>query len=166
MPASIPRRSASARGRQASPSRITARRLNPVNVALVNGPLYAQPPGGLTRWMAVPWQGDTAFCRSGYDPDFDPYLPTFWAARVPNQVLTADDYDIVMDTSLPRERRLAAYQRRATWLRAVDQASTPEVMMKMIAQFGELGIVEARPGIEGDPDFRRSSMSRRWQRES
>jgi hypothetical protein len=127
--------------------------LNPVNVALVNGPLYAQPPGGVTRWMAIPWQGDTAFCRSGYDPDFDPYLPTFWAARVPNQVLTADDYDIVMDTALPRERRLAAYQRRATWLRAIDQASTPDVMMKMIAQFGELGIVEARPGIADDPDF-------------
>ena len=44
----------------------------------VGGPLYAQRPGDLTRWMALPWQMDTAFCRSGDDTDYDPYLPTFW----------------------------------------------------------------------------------------
>ena len=42
--------------------------------------------------MAVPWQTDTASCRSGYylgyGPRYDPYVPTFWPARVPNQVLT------------------------------------------------------------------------------
>lgn len=128
-------------------------KLTPINVAAVNGPLYAQPPGGITRWMAIPWQGDTAFCRSGYNPDFDPYLPTFWAARVPNQVLSAEDYAIVIDTSLPREQRLAAYQCRESWLRTIENATTPQVMMDMIAHFGELGIVEARPGIAGDPDF-------------
>jgi len=40
------------------------------------GPLYAQGPGDISRWMALPWQGDTAFCRSGYEPDYDPYVPT------------------------------------------------------------------------------------------
>ena len=30
------------------------------------GPLRQQVPGGVTRWMAVPWQTDTASCRSGY----------------------------------------------------------------------------------------------------
>ena len=64
-----------------------------------DGPLYAQGPGDITRWMALPWQGDTAFCRSGYDPEYDPYVPTFWPARVPNQVLTEEDYGTVMDTS-------------------------------------------------------------------
>lgn len=127
--------------------------LTPVTVAAVDGPLYAQPPGGLTRWMALPWQGDTAFCRSGYNPDFDPYLPTFWAARVPNQVLTAADYDIVMDTARPRAERLAAYHRRENWLRAIDNADTAQVMLRMVAHFGQLGIVEARPGIADDPDF-------------
>jgi hypothetical protein len=52
-------------------------------------------PGGISRWMAVPWQCDTASCRSGYDKADDPYVPTFWPARVPNQVLTAEDYAIV-----------------------------------------------------------------------
>lgn len=116
------------------------------------GPLYAQGPGDLSRWMALPWQGDTAFCRSGYDPDYDPYLPSFWPARVPNQVLTADDYAIVIDTSLPRAQRLAAFSRRAKWLRALT-GPAPQQMMQMIAGFGAMGIVEARPGITNDPDF-------------
>src|SRR6266540_4881195 len=55
------------------------------------GPLHANGPGDITRWMAVPWQCDTASCRSGYDPDYDPYLPTFWPARVPNHVLTEEN---------------------------------------------------------------------------
>ncbi len=63
-----------------------------------NGPLNrGQAPGSITRWMALPWQTDAASCRSGYDRAYDPYLPTFWPARVPNQVLSEADYDIVMD---------------------------------------------------------------------
>ena len=119
----------------------------------LDGPLYAQGPGDITRWMALPWQGDTAFCRSGYDPEYDPYVPTFWAARVPNQVLTEEDYRMVIDTALPRETRLAAFNHRAPWLRAIDRGAAPEVMMRMIAAFGALGIVEARPGVPDDPDF-------------
>jgi hypothetical protein len=124
-------------------------------VLQVNGPLYAQGPGDVTRWMALPWQGDTAFCRSGYDPQFDPYLPTFWAARVPNQVLTAADYKKAIDTALPREERLAAFNRRLLWLRALlyPNATVPDVMNEMIKEFGSLGIVEARPGVKGDPDI-------------
>ncbi len=119
------------------------------------GPLYAQGPGDISRWMALPWQGDTAFCRSGYEPEYDPYLPTFWPARVPNQVLSARDYAIVMDESRSREERIAAFNHRENWLREllVGNVDAPEVMMRMVARFGELGIVEARPGIKNDPDF-------------
>lgn len=118
------------------------------------GPLHAQGPGDISRWMGLPWQGDTAYCRSGYDVDFDPYLPTFWPARVPNQVLSEDDYRIVIDTQQSREARLAAYNRRASWYRFIDRAPTiPERMERMIAQFGAQGIVEARPGVPDDPDF-------------
>ena len=119
----------------------------------VDGPLYAQAPGDITRWMALPWQGDTAFCRSGYNPEYDPYVPTFWAARVPNQVLTEEDYKTAIDTTLPRDKRIAAFNHRASWLRAIDNAGIAEVMMRMIAEFGALGIVEARPGVKNDPDF-------------
>ncbi len=121
----------------------------------VDGPLYAQEPGDITRWMALPWQGDTAFCRSGYNPQFDPYLPTFWAARVPNQVLTEADYKQAIDPALPREQRLAAFNRRPLWLRALLYPNAPvaAVMNEMIKEFGALGIVEARPGVKDDPEI-------------
>jgi hypothetical protein len=75
--------------------------LTPEKVLAANGPLHAQGPGDLTRWMAVPWQTDTASCRSGYESQnglalpYDPYVPTFWPARVPNHVLTEEDFRIV-----------------------------------------------------------------------
>ncbi len=116
------------------------------------GPLYAQGPGDISRWMALPWQGDTAFCRSGYNPGYDPYLPTFWPARVPNQVLTEEDYHKVIDPALPREERIIAFNNRPNWLRAL-KGSVAEVMNEMIAHFGAMGIVEARPGVKDDPDF-------------
>lgn len=124
-------------------------------VLRVDGPLYAQGPGDLTRWMALPWQADTSFCRSGYEPAYDPYVPTFWAARVPNNVLTREDYDIVMDDSRPREERLTAFHRRELWLRSLisDDAPAPVVMERMVERFGELGILEARPGPEDDPEI-------------
>lgn len=127
--------------------------LNQTTALAADGPLTGQGPGTLSRWMALPWQGDTAFCRSGYDPAYDPYLPSFWPARVPNQVLTADDYAIVMDTSRHRSERLAAFNRRAQWLRSISDAPAPEVMMRMIAQFGAMGIVEQRQGPSNDPDI-------------
>ena len=86
--------------------------LTPAVALSPGGPLYAQGAGGLSRWMAVPWQADTASCRSGYDPDYDPYLPTFWPARVPNQILYEPDYQIAIDPTQPPEARLAAFNRR------------------------------------------------------
>jgi hypothetical protein len=116
------------------------------------GPLYAQGPGDISRWMALPWQGDTAFCRSGYEAEYDPYLPTFWPARVPNQVLTEVNYQIVIDAKQKRETRIAAFNARDGWLRAL-KGPAPAQMMQMIAQFGAMGIVEARPGVKNDPDI-------------
>jgi hypothetical protein len=116
------------------------------------GPLYAQSPGDISRWMALPWQGDTASCRSGYEPEYDPYLPTFWPARVPNWVLIEDDYKIVMNTSLPREQRVAAFNNRQDWNR-VFKGTPAQVMMQMVTHFGAMGIVEVRPGFKNDADF-------------
>jgi len=126
--------------------------LTSANALAPGGPLYDQYPGSISRWMALPWQGDTAFCRSGYDPSYDPYLPSFWPARVPNQVLTEADYQIVMDTARPREERLAAFNNRASWNRGLS-SNTVEAMMQMVEHFNRMGIIEARPGIPNDPDF-------------
>lgn len=120
--------------------------LNNKEVMEINGPLYGQSPGDLTRWMAVPWQGDTAFCRSGYDFEYDPYLPTFWPARVPNQVLTEVDYNTLCDSKQPMEIRIAAFQSRPLWLRQLPlQSPAPEQMMYMISHYSQMGILEAKP---------------------
>jgi len=118
------------------------------------GPLYGQRAGDLTRWMGLPWQGDTAYCRAGYAPDYDPYLPTFWPGRVPNHVLTEDDYKIVVDPSKPLADRVAAFNRRASWYRFIDEApGIAKRMERMIAIFGQQGIVEPREGVHDVPDF-------------
>ncbi|WAH55874.1 LodA/GoxA family CTQ-dependent oxidase [Pseudomonas silvicola] len=116
------------------------------------GPLYGQFPGALTRWMAIPWQTDSASCRSGYDKQYDPYLPTFWPARVPNQVLSDENYRKVMDTSLDRAERLEAYHLRSDWDRTLGPGADHQLQV-MVEHFDRQGIVEVRPGIADDPDF-------------
>lgn len=116
----------------------------------LNGPLNAQGPGDLTRWMGLPWQADTAYCRSGYDRKYDPFVPTFWPARVPNQVLTADQYKVVMDPEASDEARLAAFDLRRSWVRALS-GSTQDQMMEMVKIFGSMGLLELQPGPAGVP---------------
>lgn len=131
------------------PERDYGPQLTPAISLAPDGPLYAQGPGGLSRWMAVPWQTDTASCQSGYDKDYDPLIPTFWAARVPNQVLTEADYRIAIDTSLPPSQRLEAFHRRPKWMRVL--ANNYQIYInQMIAYFGAMGVVETRERPAGD----------------
>jgi L-Lysine epsilon oxidase N-terminal/L-lysine epsilon oxidase C-terminal domain len=127
----------------------------PVDSALTlpNGPLAGQVPGGITRWMAVPWQTDTASCRSGYTTSYDPNVPTFWPARVPNQVLTEEDYVTVMDESLPLGDRLAAFAKRAFWTRRLGAGGYTDQINNMIDHFGTMGVVEVRKGPSDRANF-------------
>ncbi len=127
--------------------------LTPAVALAPNGPLTAQWPGGLTRWMAVPWQTDTASCLSGYVPEYDPYLPTFWPARVPNHVLDEPEYRVVVDASQPREVRLAAFQIRRSWPGVLPGANHETQVAAMVALYPYMGIAEERPGVPGDADF-------------
>ncbi|MFC9131488.1 LodA/GoxA family CTQ-dependent oxidase [Streptomyces sp. NPDC057099] len=130
--------------------------LTPQTALDAGGPLYAQGPGDLTRWMAVPWQTDTARCRSGYylgyGPRYDPYLPTFWPARVPNHVLTEQDYEKAIDPGSPAEERRTAFERRAVWDRWLPPDRI-EQMNAMVKDFGKLGLVERRSGASDDPEL-------------
>jgi hypothetical protein len=116
------------------------------NVTIPKGPLSGQIPGGISRWMAVPWQTDTASCRSGYTPKYDPYVPTFWPARVPNQVLTRQNYAIVIDPEKSAPERLAAFANRAAWIAPLGTTSYTAQINNMIHGFDHLGVVEVRPG--------------------
>jgi L-lysine epsilon oxidase-like protein len=121
-----------------------------------NGPLYAQGPGDISRWMAIPWQADTASCRyayySGFGPHYDPYVPTFWPARVPNHVLSEESYKIVMDETKTREERLAAFQQRAVWFRVLEGDNLAQ-KNQMVHDFYKMGVIEVREGIPDDPYF-------------
>ncbi len=122
-------------------------------ISLPNGPLGAQVPGGITRWMALPWQTDTASCRSGYLKTYDPYLPTFWPARVPNQVLSHANYEIVMDEKRSLGERLAAFANRAAWIRPLGTKSYTDQINNMIEDFGKMGVVEERVGPKDSNNF-------------
>jgi hypothetical protein len=126
--------------------------LGPEIITLPNGPLLGgQLAGGISRWMAVPWQTDTASCRSGYLKSYDPNVPTFWPARVPNQVLTKQDYETVMDEERPLAERLAAFARRASWLQPLGDKSYTDQINNMIAHFDRMGVVEQRDGPKSGP---------------
>jgi hypothetical protein len=131
--------------------------LDQATILSANGPLYEQGPGDINRWMGLPWQADTAFCRAGYDTSYDPFAPTFWPARVPNHVLTAEDYAIVVDPSQPRERRIEAFVNRTSWNKPLH-GTTAGQMEQMVRIFGSMGLVEVRPGVPDDPAFPATMM--------
>jgi len=134
--------------------------LTPDEALSDDGPLHAQSPGGLSRWMAVPWQGDTARCRSGYDKDFHPYLPSFWPAKVPNEVLSEANYDIYFDDRAGNsvKERKEAFQTRDYWQRGflLEGLDNETVMQMTVERFDELGIVQRCPASDEDLELRDS----------
>jgi hypothetical protein len=119
------------------------------DIALADGgPLSASGPGDLTRWMAVPWQADTASCRAGYGLDFpekDVLIPAFWPSRVPNTVLSEDSYRVVIDRNKPDLERWEAFFHRDQWAAPLDLSSSYVAQInRMIDHFHELGVLERR----------------------
>lgn len=104
------------------------------------GPLAASGPGTLTRWLGVPWQTDEASCLSGYDPSTYLPLPSFWAARVPNQVMSADSYKRTTKETVPTGQRLKHFDYRQDWLRDFGTQYATKIN-NMIAKWHYLGIV-------------------------
>ena len=128
------------------------------SVTIPNGPLYGQLPGGITRWMAVPWQTDTGSCRSGYVPSYDPYVPSFWPARVPNEVLTRENYDIVMDKSRPMSERKKAFANREAWIEPLgaDGYTQPDQQHDPAFRLSGCGRGTRGTGRSGIPGLHRS----------
>ncbi len=127
-------------------------------LTLPAGPLLGgQVPGGVTRWMAIPWQTDTASCRDGYTTSYDPYLPTFWPARVPNNILSEERYKETLDPLLSEETRIEAFAYRYFWLDdlPLDGAAPTQTnqINAMIKYFDKLAIVQHRPGVQDNSNF-------------
>lgn len=132
--------------------------LSPDVLTLAKGPLQGgQVAGGITRWMAIPWQTDTASCRDGYTKSYDPYLPTFWPARVPNTILNEDRYRKTMDPNQSEETRIESFAFRSAWLDNLPLEGKPanytNQINSMINHFDKLAILQKRPGLPDDPNF-------------
>jgi L-Lysine epsilon oxidase N-terminal/L-lysine epsilon oxidase C-terminal domain len=113
------------------------------------GPLVASGPGSLTRWMGVPWQTDEASCLSGYDSSAYLPLPSFWAARVPNEVLSQGAFRQATDAALPQQQRAKHLAYRQFWLRDLQGSSYQARINNMVAEWSLTGIIAQRPVPEG-----------------
>jgi hypothetical protein len=125
---------------------------------LAKGPLLGgQVAGGITRWMAIPWQTDTASCRDGYTSSYDPYLPTFWPARVPNNILDEERYQETIDSNLSEETRKQAFAYRKMWLDDLpldgEAPTYTNQINSMVKYFDKLAVVQLRPGVPNSTNF-------------
>jgi hypothetical protein len=110
----------------------------------------ASGPGTLTRWLGIPWQTDEASCLSGYNTSNYLPLPSFWAARVPNQVLAMQSYDRLQDTSLPEAQKMKHFTYRQFWLRDLNASGAyKDRINQMVASWHDIGIVAEQPAPAG-----------------
>ncbi len=110
------------------------------------GPLSDIGPGSIGQWMGLPWHSDSASCRSGYAKAVSPVSPTFWPARIPNQVLAEADYEVVMDPRRSLADRREAFARRRGWERFIAGPTSQVSINAMITEWYKLGVVTEMPG--------------------
>ncbi|WJG09881.1 LodA/GoxA family CTQ-dependent oxidase [Aliiglaciecola sp. LCG003] len=126
-------------------------------ISLPEGPLMGgQVAGGITRWMAIPWHCDTASCRDGYESKYDPYVPTFWPARVPNNILSEAMYNKVLDNNLSAQERKQSFAYREAWLNDLpieEPVTYTKQINGMIKHFDSLAIVQQSKETNSDIDF-------------
>ncbi len=133
--------------------------LTPEEALGPGGVVESSGPGTLTWWMGVPWQTDGASCLSGYEIGTYLPLPSFWAARVPNQVLSERSYTRVLDESLPVAQRLKHLFYRPEWLRYFGPDYETRINDN-VAKWDKLGIVAP---LEGSEDHAESGLpARLW----
>ncbi|MBC7865742.1 MAG: hypothetical protein IAF38_22405, partial [Bacteroidia bacterium] len=144
--------------RRATPLGDIGTELTTYNCLKPDGVLDGSIAGEITRWMAVPWQTDTASCLSAYQTYSGEYLPTFWPARVPNDVLLEENYDIIMNPKASAEEKEKAFSviERKKWLRGIiynDQNPAQKLntsrtpgLVKFINDWYQLGIILRKKG--------------------
>ena len=121
-----------------------------------DGPWGPTGAGSLTRWMGVPWQTDEASCNSGlvYTPGRYLSSPSFWGARVPNQVLPSEAYNIAITPGLAPLQVQRHFSNRRFWLRDLQGAGYDQRINNMVHYWWMTGLVEAHtpPAGSGLPD--------------
>lgn len=134
-------------------------RLTQAQALAHDGPWGATGAGSLTRWMGVPWQTDEASCNSGlvYTPSRYLSSPSFWGARVPNQVLPSEAYGIAITPGLAPLQVQRHFSNRRFWLRDLQGTGYAQRIDNMVHKWWMTGLVEAHTPPEGsglpDPCF-------------
>ena len=73
---------------------------------------------------------------------------------MPNQVLAEADYAIAIDGARPRAERIAAFRRRTDWIdQELGKTDYLSQIQAMLSRYGDMGLIEARKGVAGDPDI-------------
>jgi hypothetical protein len=109
------------------------------------GPYDGIAAGALTRFLGVPWQTDGTSCNS--DADYAPWtflsMPTFWGARVPDQVFAEANYERIrqLDPVISAFQIAKHFAYRADWLRDVRGRDYYDRLQNMIANWADLGMV-------------------------
>jgi hypothetical protein len=129
------------------------------------GPYDGIAAGALTRFLGVPWQTDGTSCNS--DADYAPWtflsMPTFWGARVPDQVFAEANYDRIreLDPSVSRVQIDKHFTYRSDWLRDVRGRDYYDRLQNMIANWADLGmVIEAIDPPESLPEGARVEQGR------
>ena len=135
--------------------------LTPAVCVGAGGPYDGVAAGALTRFLGVPWQTDGTSCNSAADnaPSTFLSMPTFWGARVPDQVLAEANYERLQ--ALDQQPALSVqamkhFMYRADWLRDVRGRDYFERLTHMVEDWWRLGIVlpVADPPPHLPPDIR------------
>jgi hypothetical protein len=118
------------------------------------GPYDGVAAGVLTRFLGVPWQTDGTSCNSAadYEPSTFLSMPTFWGARVPDQVLAVENYDraLALDPKKYPTQAQKHVMHRVDWLRDVRGTVYYQRLVNMINEWWQLGMILPVPS---PPDF-------------
>lgn len=120
--------------------------LTPEICLATNGPLRGVAPGALTRWLGVPWHTDEASCQSDFEYAPSTYLsmPSYWGARVPNQVLSTEAWSRSTDGASPALQRLKHSTYREDWTRDINVRNYYERIANMVQEWWMLGMIVPR----------------------
>jgi len=109
------------------------------------GPYDGVAAGALTRFMGVPWQTDGVSCNSAADyfPSTFLSMPTFWGARVPDQVLAQASYQraAALDPATANAQFQKHFTYRSDWLRDIRGPDYYYRIAEAITKWAELGMV-------------------------
>ncbi len=119
--------------------------LTPAVCTGAGGPYDGIAAGALTRFLGVPWQTDGTSCNSAadYAPATFLSMPTFWGARVPDQVLAEANYQRMraLDPAIAPIQGQKHFMLRVDWLRDVRGFDYYRRLENMINEWWQLGMV-------------------------